>query len=124
MAREKLDVGLAQTEGVFRTYDAGFYDVKSSGEVITHPHLRMMSFRSEHYLKLVRAFLRSFLDVDGVLNAETAPGNAMVVAIDGGKYGGEGTMLMEPMKWGRVVSRGSPCTSMLMIRPRRSAVSA
>ena len=108
MAREKLDVGLAKTDGACRTYDAGFYAVKCSGEVITHPHLRMMSFRSEHYQKLVRAFLRSFLEVDEALNADNAPGNAMVVAIDGGKYGGEGTMLMEPMKWGRACFKRQP----------------
>ena len=56
---------------------------------MTHPHLRMMSFRSEHDLKMTRDFLRSQLPIDkDVLEKDTDPDAAMVITYDGGKYQG------------------------------------
>ena len=30
----------------------GIYDVKLAGESVTHPHLRVCGFRSEHYMEM------------------------------------------------------------------------
>ena len=61
LARQKLRLDPAVTDGPYRTYNFGYYDIKLSGETVTHPHLRVMQFRAEHYSKTVRAFFRSLL---------------------------------------------------------------
>ena len=67
-------------------YNIGVYDIKMSGEVVTHPHLRIMSFRDEHWEKMAKVFLRSTLPVDSDKLAEDNwPANSPMVLIDGGK---------------------------------------
>ena len=67
-------------------YDIGVYDIKMSGEVVTHPHLRIMSFRDEHWEKMAKAFLRSMLPVGNDALAEVNwPANSPIVLLDGGK---------------------------------------
>ena len=89
MLRDALgafDVGPAVVEGRERTYDLGVYDVKACGEVTTHPHLRVMSFRSEHYLKCMRAFARAQLPAGAdSLTAANVPDAMMGLLFDGGK---------------------------------------
>ncbi len=78
--------------GMSRTYDVAIYDIKMCGEVVTHPHLRIMSFRSEHYAKLMRAFQRSHLDEDAdTLTKDSYPPHTLSVLLDGGKYQGDTT---------------------------------
>ena len=77
--------------GQDRRYDVGVYDVKLAGESVTHPHLRIVGYRSEHYCKLIRAFLRSQLPPeDDILNKENMPDGPLVVTLDGGKFHGQG----------------------------------
>ncbi len=77
------------TEGDSRSYNIGTYDVKSSGESVTHPHLRLMSFRALHHEKLVRGFLRSCLpEESAVLSTNNFPASAMVLTYDAGKHHG------------------------------------
>ena len=89
MLRDALgafDVSPAVVEGMDRTYDLGLYDVKASGEVTTHPHLRVMSFRCEHYLKCMRAFARAQLPASSdSLTAANVPDAMMGLLFDGGK---------------------------------------
>ena len=67
-------------------YDIGVYDIKMSGEVVTHPHLRIMSFRDEHWEKMAKAFLRSMLPVGNDALAEVNwPASSPIVLLDGGK---------------------------------------
>ena len=67
-------------------YDIGVYDIKMSGEVVTHPHLRIMSFRDEHWEKMAKAFLRSMLPVGNDALAEVnRPASSPIVLLDGGK---------------------------------------
>ena len=67
-------------------YDIGVYDIKMSGEVVTHPHLRIMSFRDEHWEKMAKAFLRSTLPVGNDALAEVNwPASSPIVLLDGGK---------------------------------------
>ena len=67
-------------------YDIGVYDIKLSGEVVTHPHLRIMSFRDEHWEKMAKAFLRSMLPVGNDALAEVNwPASSPIVLLDGGK---------------------------------------
>ena len=67
-------------------YDIGVYDIKMSGEVVTHPHLRIMSFRDEHWEKMAKAFLRSMLPVGNDALAEVKwPPSSPIVLLDGGK---------------------------------------
>lgn len=85
-----LDIADPVVEGLARTYDIAVYDVKSSGESVTHPHLRVMSFRTEHYAKLVRGFLRSKLpEGNDTLDKDNYPESALVATLDGGKHLGE-----------------------------------
>ena len=89
MLRDALgafDVDPAVVEGRDRTYDLGLYDVKACGEVTTHPHLRVMSFRSEHYLKCMRAFARAQLPAGAdSLTAANVPDAMLGLLFDGGK---------------------------------------
>ena len=72
------------TEGK-QTYDVGLYDVKLSGEVVTHPHLRVMSFRSDHWLKMASAFLRALLPATSdSLGLTNFPDSAALALFDGG----------------------------------------
>ena len=67
-------------------YNIGVYDIKMSGEVVTHPHLRIMSFRDEHWEKMAKAFLRSTLPVDNdALSEDNWPAISPIVLLDGGK---------------------------------------
>ena len=67
-------------------YDIGVYDIKMSGEVVTHPHLRIMSFRDEHWENMAKAFLRSMLPVGNDALAEVNwPASSPIVLLDGGK---------------------------------------
>ena len=92
-AFKSLEVGPAVTEGTERTYDIAVYDIKTCGEVVTHPHLRLMSFRAEHYGKLVRGFLRAHLaTADDMIEKENYPDCAMIVTFDAGKH--QGTQAM------------------------------
>lgn len=92
-AHKSLEVPPAMVEGTERTYDVAFYDIKTCGEVVTHPHLRLMSFRGEHYAKLILGFLRSMLpDETAGLDKDNYPDAAMVVTFDAGKHQG-GRML-------------------------------
>ena len=76
-------------EGLSRTYDIAVYDVKCCGESVTHPHLRIMTFRSEHYGKLVRGFVRSLLpEANNIISKENFPPSALVMTLDGGKHQG------------------------------------
>ncbi len=88
--------------GMHRTYDVAVYDMKAAGETTTHPHLRIMSFRSEHYAKLLRGFQRSHLGEDTgeeILTKATFPAHTLAVVLDGGKYlGSEGGIFSEPFK--------------------------
>ena len=87
--RDSFEVPAATTEGTERSYDLACYDVKACGESVTHPRLRVMSFRAEHYNKLVNGFLRSLLPSDdNVLRKDNFPSPAMVCTLDGGKYQG------------------------------------
>ena len=47
-AHSNLAIDAPIIEGLSRTYDIAIYDVKCCGESVTHPHIRIMSFRSEH----------------------------------------------------------------------------
>jgi len=81
-------------EGTERTYDLAFYDIKCCGEVVTHPHLRVMSFRAEHYAKCVSGFIRANLPADAdALEKDNFPDSAMVVAFDAGKHQGAETQM-------------------------------
>jgi hypothetical protein len=92
-AFKSLEVPTAVTEGTERTYDIAIYDIKTSGEVVTHPHLRLMSFRGEHYGKLVRGFLRSHLpETADALEKDNYPDAAMIVTFDAGKHQGTHAM--------------------------------
>ena len=74
-----------------RKYDVGIYDVKLAGESVTHPHLRIVGFRSEHYCKVTRAWLRAQLpEADDVLTKENLPEGPLLICYDGGKYFGQG----------------------------------
>ena len=67
-------------------YDIGVYDIKMSGEVVTSPHLRIMSFRDEHWEKMATAFLRSTLPVGSdALTEVNWPASSPIVLLDGGK---------------------------------------
>lgn len=69
--------------------DIAVYDVKCCGESVTHPHLRIMTFRSEHYAKLVRGFVRSLLpEANNIIGKENFPPSALVLTLDGGKHQG------------------------------------
>ena len=77
--------------GSDRRYDIGVYDVKMAGESVTHPHLRIVGYRSEHYCKVVRAFMRAQLSPDeDILTKENMPEGPLVVTFDGGKFHGQG----------------------------------
>ena len=92
-SRVAMDADPAVVDGTKRTYDVGSYDIKCSGEAVTHPHLRLMSFRSEHYAKLTRGFLRSFLPADNdQLTKDNIPENALVCCYDAGKPQGLGVI--------------------------------
>jgi hypothetical protein len=74
------------TEGDQRTYNIATYSVEGSGELVTHPHVRVMSFRSAHYEKMISGFLRSLLPPDAsTLNKDNFPESAMLVVHDAGK---------------------------------------
>lgn len=86
-SRATLGLQPPVTEGMSRTYDIGIYDVKMCGEVVTHPHLRVMSFRAEHYAKMIGGFTRSFLPEGAdTLSADNFGDSIMVLAFDGGKH--------------------------------------
>ena len=56
---------------------------------MTHPHLRICGFRSEHYLRMGRAFLRALLPDGGdVPEKDNLPESVLVVTLDGGKNQG------------------------------------
>ena len=79
-------------------YDIGVYDIKMSGEVVTHPHLRIMSFRDEHWEKMAKAFLRSTLPVGNDALAEVNwPASSPIVLLDGGK-GHKDCVFHDPFK--------------------------
>ena len=82
----KFDDAGCQPDAPGQSYNVGFYDVKLSGEVVTHPHLRVMSFRSEHWLKMAQSFLRAQLPANvDTLSVDNFPEVAVVVLNDGGK---------------------------------------
>lgn len=92
-AHTNLDIPGPIVEGLSRTYDLAVYDIKCSGESVTHPHLRIMSFRSEHYAKLVRGFVRSLLPQENnIIGKENYPPSALVLTLDGGKHQGAHTV--------------------------------
>ena len=68
-------------------YDMGIYDVKLAGESVTHPHLRVCGFRSEHYMKMSLACVRALLP-EGSDNLEEFADSGLLVLIDGGKRPG------------------------------------
>ncbi len=85
----------AVVQGLERTYDLGVYDVKTSGEPTTHPHVRVMSFRVDHYAKAVRGFARGLLPADSdILNKDSFPPSACIVALDAGRN--QGTHAISP----------------------------
>ena len=87
--RDSFEVPAATIEGMDRWYDLACYDVKSCGESVTHPRLRVMSFRAEHHNKLIGGFLRSLLPADdNAMRKDNFPNSAMVLTLDGGKYQG------------------------------------
>ena len=68
------------------------YDIKLAGESVTHPHLRIVGYRSEHYCKVVRAFVRSQLPAgDDILTKENLPDSFLVITYDGGKFQSQGS---------------------------------
>ena len=85
-----FDIPPPVVEGSARTYDIAFYDSKLNGESVTHPHLRHCSWRSEHYHKMARAFLRALLPEGAdVIDKNNIPDSAMTVVFDGGRtFGG------------------------------------
>ena len=88
-ALSNLDVPDAMVEGLHRSYDISVYDVKCCGECVTHPHLRIMSFRDEHNGKMIRGFLKALLPEESdTLDKDNYPTSALVAALDGGKHQG------------------------------------
>ena len=88
-ARKAMEINPAEVNGATRSYDIAIYDIKTSGEVVTHPHLRIMSFRNEHYAKLSKGCARSWLPPDNdSLDKDNFPDNLMLCVFDGGKHQG------------------------------------
>ena len=92
----------AITDGDERTYTIGTYDIKCSGELITHPHLRVMSFRSTHYEKMALGFLRALMpEGSSIPTKENFPVEAVLMVYDAGKFGNaDGGTLSEIFKLG------------------------
>lgn len=72
------------------TYVGISYSVRSSGEAITHPHIRVPGFRKEHYEKLVRGVLLARGYPEDALRID--PGDAYIIS-DGGRHGNENGMV-------------------------------
>jgi hypothetical protein len=63
------------------------YDVKSSGEAVTHPHIRKPPFRSTHFNKLITAVFNAHPAPGGSEMSESVHEDDIFLLRDGGKHG-------------------------------------
>ncbi len=95
-------------EGDNHSYVVCLYDTKLSGESVTHPHLRVQSFREVHYQKMLRGVMRGLLSLQGadtVLDKTNFPQSLMVMMYDAGKHQMNDSALTEVFKVGAGASK-------------------